>query len=280
MRRRRRTQSALSLFSFQDIITSICGIVVLITLILALELTSKIVEASIADPVRSRAVYNQMLQEVEEMTGQIDDLGANLDRMADDVARSIALSLPEIQAQIEQVRAEIRANEQKLENWNDLLTESDERNRRALLLDEENKRLEEQKQELQKLYQELLEKSMLAADDDDFLYFDKENAPKEAPWLVDIDQQAVRVIPAASILPSGPKPFTGDDDDICSSFMKWAKKRSETTEYFVLLVRPEGADLYEEIKARLQAADFRVGVDYIGQYQKIQLTESHSDEKK
>ena len=77
-----------------------------------------------------------MLREVEEMTGQIDDLGANLDRMADDVARSIALSLPEIQAQIEQVRAEIRANEQKLENWNDLLTESDERNRRALLLDE------------------------------------------------------------------------------------------------------------------------------------------------
>ena len=62
--------------------------------------------------------------------------------------------------------------------------------------------------------------------------------------------------------------------------MKWAKKRSETTEYFVLLVRPEGADLYEEIKARLQGADFRVGVDYIGQYQKIQLTESHSDEKK
>ena len=138
MRRRRRTQSALSLFSFQDIITSICGIVVLITLILALELTSKIVEASIADPVRSRDAYNQMLREVDEMTGQIDELGANLDRMADDLARSIALSLPEIQAEIERVSAEIEENERKLKNWDDLVAESDERNRRALLLDEQN----------------------------------------------------------------------------------------------------------------------------------------------
>ena len=281
MRRRRRCkQNALSLFSFQDIITSICGIVILITLILALELTSKIVEASMADPVRSRDAYNQMLREIDEMTSEITDLNTVLNQMADDLSQAISFTIPEIQDKINQISAEIEANEEKLKDWSDLAEDSEERNRRALFLDEENKRLQQKKEQLEKQYQELLEKSMLTSNDGEFLYFDKENAPKEAPWLIDIDKGSIRAIPAAGILGTGPKPFTGDDDDICASFMDWANKRSTVTEYFVLLVRPEGVDLYETIRGLVQVAGFRVGVDFIGQYQKIQLMESHTREKK
>ena len=279
MRRRRRKQNALSLFSFQDIITSICGIVILITLILALELTSKIVEASMADPVRSRDAYNQMLREIDDMTSEITDLNTALNQMADDISKAISFTIPDIQDKIDQISAEIEANEEKLKNWSDLTEESEERNRRALFLDEENKCLQQKKEELEKQYQKLLEQSMLASNDGEFLYFDKENAPKEAPWLFDIDKDSSKAIPAAGILGSGPEPFTGDDDDICASFMDWANQRSTTTEYFVLLVRPEGVDLYETIRDLVQLAGFRVGVDFIGQYQKIHLMESRTHEE-
>ncbi len=42
--RKKKSQAPFSLFAFQDAIASVCGLVVLITLILAVELTQKILK--------------------------------------------------------------------------------------------------------------------------------------------------------------------------------------------------------------------------------------------
>ena len=85
-------------------------------------------------------------------------------------------------------------------------------------------------------------------------------AEGKKPYLVELSPKEIGV---AEILPSGEtrevKHLTGGG--AIDEFTQWATSRSSTTEYFVLLVRPEGADVLDEVTEHLKKADFDLGWD-------------------
>ena len=73
--RRRRRESGFSLFAFQDIITSVTGIMILVTLVLAIELiertesSPKVMTAQTTDQLKSQIVANEKeIQSLESIS--------------------------------------------------------------------------------------------------------------------------------------------------------------------------------------------------------------------
>ena len=225
------------------------------------------------DQVRSRDDFNKLRSEIDEMNTQIGDLNAALDKMNGEMRESTPLALPDILAQIELTNGYIAANQAKLENWNKLLDESNLRIHQSIFLEEENERLQGEIDALKDRQNELLQKKDLLSDGD-ILYIDRQNRPREAAWVVDVDKDEITVIPIASTLGSESHTFKTGETDMSSSFLDWADGRNRNSEYFVLMVRPEGINLYEPLKKSIQQKGFRVGVDFIGQSQKLLLKES------
>jgi len=83
MGRRRSGPNAFSLFAFQDIITSVTGIVILITLILALELIER-VESSPAE--QTREVVGLLDTSIEEMEDEKERLQKSLENTVVDIS--------------------------------------------------------------------------------------------------------------------------------------------------------------------------------------------------
>ncbi len=61
MSRRNRSRAAFSLFSFQDIITAVTAIVILLVLILTLELISRRQQVAAADPAIGREALDETI---------------------------------------------------------------------------------------------------------------------------------------------------------------------------------------------------------------------------
>ena len=62
---RKKTSGAFSLFSFQDIITSVTAILILVMLLLTIELITKRRAKSASDPVATRQHLDAVLEELE-----------------------------------------------------------------------------------------------------------------------------------------------------------------------------------------------------------------------
>ena len=87
---RRRDQTApMSLFSFQDIITSVTGIIITVTLVLALELVQSLAERQSTE---TPAVARQVRTALEEARQQVEALRSQVRNEGDRVARWAALS--------------------------------------------------------------------------------------------------------------------------------------------------------------------------------------------
>lgn len=71
MSRRNRSRAAFSLFSFQDIITAVTAIVILLVLILTLELIARRQQVAAADPGIGRAALQETIAELESLVGRL-----------------------------------------------------------------------------------------------------------------------------------------------------------------------------------------------------------------
>ena len=79
--RRRRSGSPFSLFSFQDAITSVCGVIVLITLLMALDLTRRATEETAPSAV-ARERVEETERRIEELRNNLSSVQATLDATA------------------------------------------------------------------------------------------------------------------------------------------------------------------------------------------------------
>ena len=77
MSRRRNNQPTISLFSFQDIITSVTAILILVVLILTLELISRKYDAAASDPETQKRVTSEAVAELEALVNRISNESAS-----------------------------------------------------------------------------------------------------------------------------------------------------------------------------------------------------------
>ncbi|MDO5552295.1 MAG: hypothetical protein Q4G68_00910 [Planctomycetia bacterium] len=272
---RRQSTQPFSLFAFQDIITSVCGIIVLITLLLALELATRILAPEAGETAVTAEAYSAMQEEFAELT-------AKLEQARDSLSKNELFQEELITATPAELKAKVEAAQEELTSRHAALTEAEARlltaqgnketNKKTFdeiaLLDTRLAQAKHKKSRLDDAIRSVTEqKEQISAGNG--IYFGRSTNVREFPWLIDIAGNRIVVFPLAlSSKPLESVDFSGGK--IANQFTDWARTRSYQTEYFVMLVRPDGITTYEEIMTNLPSL-WRTGVDFIGQTQKIEF---------
>lgn len=278
---RRKPVAAFSLFSFQDIITSVSAILILVMLMLTIELVTRRRQQSAADPAASRRQIAATANKLESLAARLrDDVAARKTQRPSRPLETARLERDRVQKDLEasnnrldetrRIReaarrhtaaVEIEAAERAADI--DLLAhlekQMEEDGRETKVLDAAN-RMEEERQDKRK--REIADSPRSATE----LVF---NAPADSDrraWLVEVSRDGVVVV----LLGGARTEPLGMDTGAGSRFAKWLGELTSDGDYCLLLVRPSASDEVErEVEQRLSDAGIRLGIDLIGEDQAV-----------
>lgn len=278
--KRRSQGAAFSLFAFQDIITSICGIVVLITLMLSLELSLRVLaETGGNDVIQSKQKYDEFKATIEVLKKNIAQTRAQIEAATQN---SVTETLEQTKAQLETANTQliltIAANQQKLDDLTNLLKQSEARLHKARLLEVDIDRMAREKTKLTQEEKELVRKSReldeaaQSLEKQKGLYYGKSTDPNRRPWLADFSGE--RII-ARSLSADGKDPdliFQGKDKKLIKDFSTWCSELNISIEYVLFVVRPSGRELFYSIKDKLPSG-LRYGMDLVGETETVDVAQ-------
>lgn len=259
MARRSNARTPFSLFSFQDIITCISGIIILITLVLALEL----IQRKLAPPVRqTRLVASQIRAAIAEAEAEINRVNTQLAAQtsrAQEIAGfsedSVRNDLVNTRQQVKVLTADVESlKEQQIAAAKDL--EKIQAKRFAKKADE--KRLADLESATNDLSQELNQVKQ-----ENKAFYNPRTADGRKVWLAQIGEDQVTVAPAGQDVPGVVLSlsnflFSG------SEFSDWLDQRSPQSDFIFLLVQPDGANAFQEGQRLLERKGFSIGFDLLG----------------
>lgn len=257
MSRRQRNDAPITLFSFQDIITSVTGILILITLILALTLVTQPRNESSENPDNIQALRSQ-LAALESDVSKLEQQNTVDFELLELMAR-FNVETPEqlsdrLQETISVTNQMIRDGVIQVNTGKSKTQEVDTR------VDQKKAGLEQLLEQI-KREQELLKKIV----ESNRVEYRLPGARGEEPWLIDIGGKEWLVAPANKI--QTPVRFAETSlSKRLSNLEKWLQSLPSGQIYLVALVRSDGIESYTRIResATLGSADF--GVDLISDH--------------
>jgi hypothetical protein len=274
---KRRSQAAFSLFSFQDIITSVTAILILIMLLLTLELISRRRNDAVADPNTTRQHFDTLTATLEDIAQRLrEDVNAatralidrrsraELDnelRRSQDQLATATSRLAETKALSKAVAEARHAAETRaahIESQRDVvaaLTAEQERDRK------EADRLEQANQQGR---EEQARRRRAGAE----LVF---NPPQDAgrrSWMVVVQGDAV----VAHQLGADRQESLGLDTGAGGMVARWIGSLAPTADQCLLLLRPSAdLSLVADIESALEQAGIRYGIDLVGEEQTVRI---------
>jgi myosin heavy subunit len=300
--RRHRNESPVSLFSFQDIIMSVVGIVILITLLLILKLVTQMSLAE-ATPEPATASAKELEELIESLKPSLREIQDEIIALHEAQQKSQAWApspdqIDALQSMTERLETEIEEVRQLIENA-DKHTEELKKDQSLKLADEKEKHVQQLKEILKQTekqckeleqQKEIQEKAKeLQAKEKELQTEEKELQAKERELRtknMELDQKlAAETIPQLilSARKSSDKTpyiliYGGNRIEVLSidgsakknftsrsQFYSWANSCNKRTEYFVLFVRPSRFDRYEEVLGALKSKGFDIGLQVIGE---------------
>jgi len=264
MSRRGRTTPPITLFSFQDIVTSVVGTIILVTLMLILELLHRRLSPGVEGAAASAAALRHAVQDAEH---EIQNLEVHLGRKGEWV-QELAQSSPEqlsrdrvvVQRQMEGLATElnllirqhkrIRDEEAKLQAL-ELERESDRR--RLARLQATARTLHDQLDRIRR---------------EDYLVYNPPAGTGKRAWLVDVSAERFAISP----LGHAGENLAFEERIVgrrIAAFSNWARKRNPEEEYFVLLIRPTAVTSFDVLRTNLERMGFEIGFDVVGAKQTV-----------
>lgn len=229
-RRRADSEAPLSLFSFQDVITSISGIMILVVLMLVLDvLAAKATEVVAAAPAEDLEARVQTLRDdLKALTEQINSDQGVIDGIPHDLSPRDVEELRFANEQLGQLIAENRADLEDAEG-----TAQDAKGDKESL-EAEIRRLTGQLKELKDKHGKLIEgmqRVEFAA------------PPGKETILVQCSDKAieVKVLGKPPEMRSFPLPGGAQPGMVPADFARWARGRDVARAYFYVLVKPSSA---------------------------------------
>ncbi len=248
--------------------TGVCGVVVLITLILALELTRRVeIEAS---SIVSQTQFDAARAKVRALQAELDVATRNSEEQAAIDADFAGTTPEEARSELEAVEANFRKAREENEKLNGELAQTQgEENDLQRLQDE----LERASSKLETLEEELNAARNYSVSTSNAYYKFPANV-RETPWFFEISEGKIQ----GTTRDKQTQTFLGES--CAKKFVKWAITRDRSKEYFVLVFRPSGAGLFSELTALLQLANYRYGVDLVAEDVELRfLTEESRKEE-
>lgn len=280
MPRRGRRNSPFSLFSFQDIITSVTAILILIVLILSLELVTRKSRDAAASPAMTRASLEESITDLEKLAARLEQKAAMPSaaarrRAVAEIDRDIRITLDQIEAAKgdletaerinDAAQSEARVAATRLEAARSDAAEAERRATEAEDIAGEAARVaaanERDRQHLEAERERRRDKPSPGTE----LVF---NAPPDdgrQPWLLEVSVDGC----AALALGTGMVQALGPETGPGSPFSVWADSLRTAEHYVLLLVRPSGTDRFDAVRSALRDRNITIGIDFIGEEQAV-----------
>jgi len=259
MSRRGRESSAFSLFAFQDIITSVMGIMVLITLILALELLQRTENSPSQKTQEAVSMIRSTVSEASKLNKRIADLNDELAKRRTRISKFADFDVNRIDEKSVEMNLFNERLDSEIFAMVDVIKETTRREQEAkkLLSKQEND------PEKTRALQEEIKKKMETVKElrrSKRIIFNPTEGDTKTPWLVEITAQGFKV--AKSAVSAKTQSFSNVTD-----FENWANQRDRNSVYFVLLIKPDGILNYFAARRELIKSRFDIGYDLLMQDQ-------------
>ena len=266
MSRRGRGGSPVSLFAFQDIITSVTGIMILVTLFLALEL----IRRRQGSPDQQTAALSAEIREAVKQAGDTQTAVATIRRTIDELKSDLAGREASLTQEVRYDAGELARQLRDLEELNKLLAQelATSRERRTAAeesldeLKQQDAQKDDDRQELADLTRQAQEKlrELQKLKQSNRVIFNAGQGSAKTPWLIELTPGKIQAAEAGNRAP--PQSFA----DV-QALLAWTTKRSRSGEYFVLLLKPETIEEFHEARLGLEKQGFDVGFDLLGSTQ-------------
>lgn len=242
MSRKRSTQVAFSLFSFQDIITSVTGIMILITLILALELVSRVQSAPAYQTEQQQDVTRETIEDLRRQLAELEQSADNSSEV--DIRGLPSLDPGELHRRTEALQQSAASLEDQIEEARkraaEKAQEADSARREAAAdadaAQEEIRRIEQAIADAKAKLAEIKGRGRI--------YF-KPGHPEVTTWLVEAKEASLLV--AQLGVSAVPRTFT-----LIQEFDLWARDLDPAQNDFLLIVKPGGENRADKCKQLLR----------------------------
>ena len=269
MGRRRSTSNSVSFFAFQDIITSVVGIFVLITLIMAIELAQTVADAN---EHSSQGVSIELLKSLASLEVGTLEMQAEFDALSSAQNAASGLNrfnreqaLSDAQARLNQIQQRTARVEQDLEDVKKSLVQAKKIEEQLLA---QNQSAEAEREELKHLQDKRKEIERYSAvfEIDKPLIFRDQTQEGRSVVLVKLDKDEILVADSAT---AKTQKFTGKPR--LAKFSAWLANTQLNSRQFLVIVKPLGVDDFEEVKNSLDDARATWGFDVAEQSSNFQL---------
>lgn len=257
-RMRRTTEQPLSLFSFQDIITSVTGVMILLTLLLSIELIQRIVSSA---PQQTKKQVAASFGSIEEMRTEAASLQSKLQssgKLTKDLPSMDAGALKQTRLQLEEINDELRREvadigERSRNKQREVLAEEiASASERQLMADEVTR--------LEKVVADA-EQQLASMKTSNRIFFRKEPGGKDT-WIVEITASGLQ---AAKLgVTARPLQFANT-----RSLVRWLQPLNARATAFYLIVKPDGESQFEDAKEAIRNAGFDVGFGVLAADQQV-----------
>jgi hypothetical protein len=287
---RRSQQPSISLFSFQDIVTSVTAILILVVLILSLELiTRKYVQAA-SDTAATTSTVVESVAELESLVSRLqaaqaqDDLTSLLTALPSASERDVRILRDQRERIVDQVADARRIRDEarrlaadavrELQRQESLAGEMLEQEREADdITAEAHKISAANAEERERLDAKQKELKTRPRGETELVYHRPRDTSRQS-WLLEVSDAGF----VALRLGSGrPEPL-GEGDAPGEKFTAWATRLTPANDYVLVLIRPSGIAAVASALERLQGLRIPHGTDYIGEAQEVHDGSAGSDD--
>lgn len=279
-RRGRTTGAAISLFSFQDIITSVTAILILLVLILTLELITRSRQRGVA--VEHRRVAEDLRGAVADMERRSAALRSEIATLQSAARQSAAFSVAETEARsrraAERAR-EVDAEIEMLESQVRAAASARRRDEGALVAERSGAPLEsaervaamdaraaemEQVNQAERAKQRDAKSAKIDASAAPTLVFNMPRGATLKPQFVEVSSVGLTVMGPDGALG---RRFSGTD----AAFDRWLSSLDSGSQYVVVITRPSGLRFHDAVIAAIESANLRYGLELAGEAMPISL---------
>ena len=270
MARREEDTSAISLFSFQDIITSITGIMFLVVLLLVLiMLTSHEPTAQTEQPESEE--NREMLAQIATLQKQLEDM-KNVQISVDEELKKLRQLSPEaVEAKIKELEKKLQ---QKAQEIQDAIKELEKDQAQLEELENKvkkiNKELAPKQEKLQKLENErknlenqIKKKKAEIEQKKKMMEFSIDNNTNKIPVLVEIDKDGCQIMNISDGKHIDLRVNNRPADSIKKFWQYLAGNCNPTSNYVTLVIKPSAFPYVENMINTLKQKNYERGVEIL-----------------
>lgn len=255
--RRRTIGPGVSFFAFQDIITAVVGIFILITLTLILELNQRVESA--ARPANADAA--QMQQQIVALIQESERLQSLYNTRLKQHTNANSITTFNYEKKLREVTANTVATKQQISNAKQALKSTlSERLKAREVHDRlvaEGKMLDDERQKTSNLetkLQALANKANKIKQDTSIVYRDRID-DLTFVCLLQLNQQGIEIKDAAT--------KTVQQLNSVKFFEEWSENNSSTRRHYLILLEPTGTQYFPDVREILQDANATFGFDLV-----------------